>query len=76
MLTSDELKKALRGKTPLICQDRHGTIEYERATAIIYKLDEDTGNIVITVRLKDKNGNTYVEAKASDLTLKENRDAR
>lgn len=71
MLTSEDLKVALKNKAPIVCEDKNGVIEYARATAVIYKYNDKTGNIEVSVKLLDKNGKTAVEALAKSLRFKE-----
>lgn len=49
-MTSDEAKRCLYSHNEVICNG----INYERMTAIIYRLDESGRNIIVSAELLDK----------------------
>ena len=55
-MTNDELKKALFSACPV----KYGGIEYQRVCEIVYR--RPANEIIVSERLKDKNGNCIVYA--------------
>ena len=63
-MTNDEAKHAFFNRSPVL----HRGIPYIFITEIIYSLD-DYDNLRITLKLADKNRNSFMNAKIEDVTL-------
>lgn len=69
-MTNDKLKEAMLNRIPVIHKfPTTGEIEYERITALIYRLD-DNNNVVVSAELRSKNGCSVTIAKAEDVKEK------
>lgn len=64
-MTSEEAKKCLMTRQEVMCNG----LNYERISAIIYRLDE-RDNIVISAELLDKNRNSVTVAQLKDVKEK------
>lgn len=62
-MTGEEAKQCLYSRKKVICKG----IEYEKMTAIVYRLDESGKYIVISAELLDKNRNSVVFARLEDV---------
>lgn len=62
-MTSEEAKQCLYSRKEVVCNG----INYERITAIIYRLDEAGKNIIVSAELLDKNRNSVTIAQLKDV---------
>jgi hypothetical protein len=63
-MTNDEIKKAWFDGTPVF----HQGIQYQRISALIYRLDSNK-KIITTTELLDKNGRCVTIARAEEVEV-------
>lgn len=66
-MTGEEAKGCLYSQCRVVC----GNIVYEKISAIVYRLDYATKNIIVSAELLDKNHNTLVFANLNDINIYE-----
>ena len=64
-MTGEEAKKALYNRLPIVWRE----CEYQRITAIIYRLD-DRNNLIVSAEMRDQNNNSLTVARIEEIKIK------
>ena len=70
MMTSEELKDALRSGTKVTYKDYFGNEFHGTVDAVVYRCDKDKGKIIVSAEIRDlKAPHSVIAAKPERLSL-------